>query len=53
MSHIGGQCHRALFSEVRILGDAVYTRKPIDNQNDERDTVAAGDVRARGQSTAL
>ena len=48
MRHIGGQCHCALFSEVRILGDATFTQKPkIANQNGERGTVAACDVRAR------
>ena len=51
MRHIGGQCHCALFSEVRILGDATFTQKPkIANQNGERGTVAACDVRARGQN---
>ena len=39
----------ALFSEVRILGDAAITRKPFDHQNGERGAVAACDVRARGQ----
>ena len=29
MHHFGGQCKRVLFSEVRILGDAAFTRKPI------------------------
>ena len=48
MLHIGGQCHCALFSEVRILGDAVITSKPIDHQHGELGTVAAYDVRARG-----
>ena len=37
----------ALFSEVRILGDAAFTRKPIDHQNGERGTVAACDKQAR------
>ena len=27
---------RVLFSEERILGDAAFTRKPIDHQHDER-----------------
>ena len=42
MRHTGGQCHCALFSEVRILGDAVLTRKPIVHQHGERGTVARG-----------
>ena len=50
MPHFGGQCHCALFSEVRILSDAAFTLKPIDHQNGERGIVAACDVRARGQS---
>ena len=34
MRHFGGQCHCALFSEVRILGYAGFTCKPIiDHQN--------------------
>ena len=49
MSHSGSQCHCALFSEVRILGDARFTCKPIDHQKGERGTVASCDVRARGQ----
>ena len=36
MHHFGGQCKRVLFSEVRILGDAAFTRKPIDHQHGER-----------------
>ena len=47
----GGQCHCSLFSEVRILGDAAFTCKPIAHQNGERGTVVACDVRARGQYT--
>ena len=46
-----GNADCSLFSEVRILGDAAFTRKPIDHQNGERDTVAVCDVRARGQLT--
>ena len=53
MRLLGGQCYCALFSEVRIWGDAAFTRKPIDHQNGERDTVATSDVRARGQWTFL
>ena len=49
MHHTGEQCLCALFSEVRILGNAAFTRKPIANQNGERDTVAAYDVHAKGQ----
>ena len=49
MRQTGGHCHCALFSEVRILGGAVFTRKPIAHQNGERGTVAAYDMRARGQ----
>ena len=49
MHHFGGQCHCALFNEVRILGDATFTRKPNDYQNGERGRVATCDVRARGQ----
>ena len=49
MRQFGGQCLCALFSEVRILGHAASTRKPIDHQNSEHGTVAAWDVRARGQ----
>ena len=49
MRHFGGHCQRVLFSEVSILGDAAFTRKPIDLQNGEQGTVAACDVRARGQ----
>ena len=45
MRHTG---HCALFSEVRILGDAAFTRKLIANQNGERGAVAVCDVRARG-----
>ena len=33
MCHFGGQCKCVLFSEVRILGDAAFTRKPIDHQH--------------------
>ena len=40
-----GNADYALFREVRILGDAALTCKPIDHQNDERGTVAACDVR--------
>ena len=29
MRHTGGQCHCAIFSEVRFLGDAAFTGKPI------------------------
>ena len=47
MRHFGVQCHCALFSEVRILGDAEFTRKRIAHQNG---TVAACDMRARGQN---
>ena len=36
MRHFGGQCQHMLFSEARILGDAAYTRKPIDHQHGER-----------------
>ena len=54
MHHVGGQCHYAIFSEVRIVGNAAFTRKPsIDHQNGERGTVAACDVRARGQSSGI
>ena len=49
MRHFGGQCHYALFSEVRILGDAAFTCKPVDHQNGEGGTVAECDVGARGQ----
>ena len=50
MRHIGWQRHCASFSrEVRILGGAAFTREPIDHQNGERGTVAACDMRARGQ----
>ena len=35
MRHIGGQCQRVLFSEVRILGDAALTCKPIDHHHGE------------------
>ena len=45
----GGQCHLALFSEAHILGDAAFTGKPIAHQNGKCGTVAACDVRARGQ----
>ena len=48
-----GNADYALFREVRILGDAALTCKPIDHQNDERGTVAACDVRARGQYSVL
>ena len=48
MRHIGGQCHFALFSKVHILGNAPFTRKPIDHQNGECGTVAACDVCAKG-----
>ena len=41
--------HCVLFGEVRILGDAAFTHKPINHQSGEYDTVAAYDVRARGQ----
>ena len=41
MRHTGGQCHCALFSEVRILGDAEFTRKSVAHQNGERGKVAA------------
>ena len=47
MGHIGGQCHCGLFSEVRILGDAAFTRKPIDHQNGEHGTVAVCNLCAR------
>ena len=40
MRHFGGQCQRVLFSEVRIVGGAAFTRKSIDHQNGERGTVA-------------
>ena len=53
MRHYGGQCHCALFSEVCILGDTAFTRKPIDHKNEERGTVAACDVCARGQYSVL
>ena len=53
MRNTGGQCHCTLFSEVRILGDAAFTRKPIYHQNGECDTVAASDVHARGQYPVL
>jgi hypothetical protein len=36
MRHFGGQCQRVLFSEVHVLGDASFTRKPIDHQHGER-----------------
>ena len=49
LRHTGGQCHCALFCEVRMLGHAAFTRKPIAHQHGERGTVAACDVRARGQ----
>ena len=49
MRHFGAQCHFALFSEVRILSNAVFTSKPIDHQNGERGTVPACDVCASGQ----
>ena len=51
MRHTGGQCHCVLFSEVRILSDAAFTRKPIDHQNGERGTVSKCDTHARGQYT--
>ena len=38
-----------LLSEVRILGDAAFTRKPIDHQDGEPGTVTGCDVLARGQ----
>ena len=47
--HTGGQCHCALFSEVRILGDAAFTSEPIAIQNGEQGTVAVCDMRVRGQ----
>ena len=31
-TYTSGQCHCALFSEVRIVGDATFTGKPIDHQ---------------------
>ena len=46
MRHFGGQCQHALFSEVRILRDAAFTRKPVDHQNGG--TFGACDVRTRG-----
>ena len=46
---MGNVTVRALFSEVRILGDAAFTRKPIANQNGAHGTVAACDKHARGQ----
>ena len=50
MRHFGGQCQRALFSEVRILGDAAFKRKPIDHQKMVSVASAtACNVRARGQ----
>ena len=49
MRHTGGQCHCALFSEVRILGVAAFTRKPHAHQNGEHRRIAACDVRARSQ----
>jgi len=36
MRHFGGQCQRVLFREVRILGDAAFTHKPIDHHHGER-----------------
>ena len=39
----------SLCVEVQILGDAAFTRKHIAHQNGEHGTVAARDVRARGQ----
>ena len=36
MRHFGGQCQCVLFSEVRILGDAAFERKPIDHHQGER-----------------
>ena len=49
MRHFGGHYHTALFSEVRILGKATFTCKPIDRQNGEHGTVAACYVCAPGQ----
>ena len=37
-----------LFSEVRILGDAAFTHKPIDHQHGEQGTLTTCYVRARG-----
>ena len=53
MCHTVGQCHCALFSEVLILGDEAFTRKPIDQQNGKRGTVDACEVPARGQYTVM
>ena len=49
MPNFGVQSHCALFSEVRILGNAAFTQKPIDHRKGERGTFAACDMRARGQ----
>ena len=51
MHHTGEQCLCALFSEVRILGNAAFTRKPIANQNGEHGTVAG--VKSKGFSVTL
>ena len=53
MRHFGGQCNCALFSDVRILGGAAFTRKPIDHQNGERGTGTARDMHGWGQYRAL
>ena len=53
MRHFGGQCHCALFSKVRSVENAEFTRKPTDHQNGKRGTVAAWDVRKRGQYQPL
>ena len=49
MRRFGSQCQRVLFREVRILGDAAFTCKPIDHQHGKWASVAACDARARGQ----
>ena len=36
MRHFGGPCQRVLFSEVKILGDAAFTRQPIDHKHGKR-----------------
>ena len=49
MQDTAWQCHCGTVSEVRILGDASFTHNPIAYQNGEHGTVAACEVRARGQ----
>ena len=39
------EIERMLFSEVRILGDAAFTRKPNDHQHGERGISPACDAR--------